>query len=101
MYTNDVRYLPGRSNAVADLMSRPEGVPLGTAYQLPDPDPDYVDVPTLAALHNNGNALETVGHSQLAKAHIIGYKEQCNQELSRKTDKKSNEEKRTCLKEEN
>ena len=23
MYTNDVRYLPGRSNAVADLMSRP------------------------------------------------------------------------------
>ena len=69
MYSNDVRYLPGRSNAVADLMSRPEGVTLGSDYQLPDPDPDFVDVPTLAALCETPT-LETVSHTDLASAQL-------------------------------
>ena len=41
MWTNDVRYLPGKSNCVADTLSRPATVPLGQAYQ----GPSLVDIP--------------------------------------------------------
>ena len=34
-WTNDVQFLEGKSNVVADWLSRPPEVPLGTAYQLP------------------------------------------------------------------
>ena len=37
-WTSDVRFLAGKSNAVADLLSRPTDVPLGTAYTMSDPD---------------------------------------------------------------
>ena len=36
-YTNDIRFIAGKSNAVADWLSRPPEVPLGAAYQLPPP----------------------------------------------------------------
>ena len=34
MWTSDVRFLPGKVNTTSDLLSRPPGVPLGTAYDL-------------------------------------------------------------------
>merc|ERR1711929_77548 len=33
-WTSDVRHLPGKLNWVADSLSRPENVPLGTAHNL-------------------------------------------------------------------
>ena len=33
-WTNDIRFLEGKSNVVADWLSRPPETPLGTAYQL-------------------------------------------------------------------
>ena len=39
-FTNDIRYVTGKSNAVADWLSRPPEVPIGHAYRLPDPDID-------------------------------------------------------------
>ena len=47
MFTSDVRYLTGKSNNVADFLSRPHYVPLGAAYTLPTQDsqgqyPDYM-----------------------------------------------------------
>ena len=45
MRTSDVRYLQAKSNCVADMLSRPGNVPIGTAYALPSPDEDApVDV---------------------------------------------------------
>ena len=38
MFTNDVRYVEGRSNIVADCLSRPSDVPLGEVHRLPDAD---------------------------------------------------------------
>ena len=35
MFTNDIRYLAGKSNAVADWLSRPPDLPMGIAYQAP------------------------------------------------------------------
>ena len=67
MYSNDVRYITRKNNAVADFLSRPNGTPLGAEYQLPDPDPDFVDPPTIAALQATAN-LETVSHQALADA---------------------------------
>ena len=37
-FTNDARYIEGKANAVGDWLSRPPGTPLGTAYQLPQPE---------------------------------------------------------------
>ena len=34
-WTNEICFLEGKSNLVADWLSRPQEVPLGTAYQLP------------------------------------------------------------------
>ena len=34
-WTNDIRFLEGKSNVVADWLSRPPETPFGTAYQLP------------------------------------------------------------------
>ena len=36
-FTNDIRFIAGKANAVADWLSRPPEVPLGTAYQLFSP----------------------------------------------------------------
>merc|ERR1712015_9926 len=38
MFTNDIRFIAGRSNTIADWLSRPESVPLGEAYKLPEPE---------------------------------------------------------------
>ena len=54
MWTNDVRFIDGKSNAVADWLSRPPNVPMGEAYRLMTP----VD-----ALH-----LEIIDHKELAEA---------------------------------
>ena len=45
MWTHDVRYKQARNNCVADMLSRPSGVPLGSAYDRPNPEDDaLVDV---------------------------------------------------------
>ena len=45
MWTSDVRYLQAKSNAVADMLSRPNDVPIGAAYALPKPGEDaLIDV---------------------------------------------------------
>jgi transposase InsO family protein len=36
--TSDIRFLSGKANCVADLLSRPWNVPLGKDYQLPTPE---------------------------------------------------------------
>ena len=35
-WTNDIRYLKGRSNLVADLLSRPNDHTIGKVYQMPE-----------------------------------------------------------------
>ena len=52
-----MRYLEGKSNVVADWLSRPPGVPLGTAYQMQTPEVD-----TIESTYN----LEIIDHKQLA-----------------------------------
>ena len=65
-WTNDVRFISGKSNVVADHLSRPEHVPVGTAYALPTDD--------LAAI---STAFETVDHHALVSA-----QEQCQETVS-------------------
>ena len=62
MWTNDIRYLSGKSNTVADWLSRPPEVPLGAAYALPSADFE------LSALQEV--ALELINHKALAKAQL-------------------------------
>lgn len=57
-FTNDVRFLSGKSNCMADWLSRPNDVPLGEAYQVPQQD-------QIAALQRV--ALEIVDHKALAR----------------------------------
>ena len=57
-WTNDVRFLEGKSNVVADWLSRPPEVPLGTAYQLPKRE-------EIAAIENKGVKLEVMDNEQL------------------------------------
>ena len=61
-WTHDVRHIQGRSNAVADALSRPNNVPIGTAYQLPEPDvsaePDVTAVKDATDVHA---AMERIG----------------------------------------
>ena len=58
-WTNDVRFLEGKSNVVADWLSRPPEVPLGTAYQLHERE-------EIATMESEGVALEVVSNAQLA-----------------------------------
>ena len=44
MHTNDIRYLSGKANCVADFLSRPQDVPLGAAYQMPAPGDDVAAI---------------------------------------------------------
>ena len=57
-WTNDVRFLEGKSNVVADWLSRPPEVPLGTAYQLPKRE-------EIAAIENEEVKLEVMDNEQL------------------------------------
>ena len=41
MYSSDVRHIAGRDNPVADILSRPEGVPLGANYTLSLEDDEF------------------------------------------------------------
>ena len=71
MFTNDIRYVEGRANVVADSLSRPPGVPLGQAYLLPEPEDDLdVAEPDYGAVAASLEAvcLETVSHQALAEA---------------------------------
>ena len=54
--TTDIRYLSGKANAMADLLSRPQGTPLGESYCLPKEE----EIATLDV------ALELVNHKALA-----------------------------------
>ena len=79
MRTSDVRFIAGRENSMADFLSRPPHVPIGTAYQLPEA------VDAIASFENV--ALEVLDHRELAKEQakwdgIVKYKEgKCNKNL--------------------
>ena len=49
-YTSDVRFLEGKANAVADWLSRPPEVPIGTAYNVQKEDEELVDNISAVAL---------------------------------------------------
>ena len=36
MFTHDIRFIEGKANVCADMLSRPHGVKLGEAYLIPD-----------------------------------------------------------------
>ena len=69
-WTCDIRHKPGKDLIVPDLLSRPSGIPVGSAYtvqgdELP-PDPAYVPpAATLAALEEV--ALNVVSPSSIAE----------------------------------
>ena len=58
-WTQDIRYLQGKSNFVADLLSRPNA-PMGAAYRMPSAEQEVASMETLT--------LETVSHKALAEA---------------------------------
>ena len=59
-YTSDVRFVEGKANAVADWLSRPPEVPIGTAYTLQKDDEEVVS-------SVNAVALSIIDHKTLAK----------------------------------
>merc|ERR1712212_523629 len=73
-FTNDIRYVEGKSNAVADWLSRPPEVPIGAAYNSPDLTLESSTLvtasgeePVMAAAMES-LATEIISHSQLAEA---------------------------------
>ena len=72
-WTCDIRHKPGKELIVPDLLSRPQGVPVGSAYTI-QPDelptsPDYVPPSsTMAALEEV--ALNVVSPQQIAEAQL-------------------------------
>ena len=67
MWTNDIRHIKGRLNAMADTLSRPSGVPLGAAYRLPSAEErPLADDPVFTAPAVSAVALETMDPKQLA-----------------------------------
>ena len=79
-WTQDVRFLPGKVNSMADQLSRPPHVPIGTAYQLEPldafgPGPHVAETGPLRAetaeshlLSSQSVALNIVDHRALAHA---------------------------------
>ena len=68
MWTNDIRYKPGKDLIVPDLLSRPPDTPIGTAYQL-DPDgesPEYI-APHLTVAALEEVALNVVSPQKIAQ----------------------------------
>ena len=80
MFTNDIRYLAGKSNAVADWLSRPPEVPIGAAYNAPDLTLEASTLVTtssksLASVEDRKTvasmeemSVELINHKDLAKA---------------------------------
>ena len=77
-FTNDIRYVEGKSNAVADWLSRPPDVPIGAAYDLPAMATmeglalAAGSVPAVAATNELSNqlnalAMEMLDHKTLAR----------------------------------
>ena len=60
-WTNDVRFVAGKANAVADLLSRPPEVPLGSAYTISNED--YIRLDAVK--------LSTVDHKAMAAAQLL------------------------------
>ena len=60
-HTSDIRFLSGKSNIVADWLSRPPDTPLGKVHQMPSQND--LEIAALQSI-----ALETVSHENLAKA---------------------------------
>ena len=57
-WTSDVRFIDGKSNAVADWLSRPPHVPLGLAYQPPTEDVANIN-------------LEIINHKAMAQDQLM------------------------------
>ena len=66
-FTSDIRFLAGKSNAVADWLSRPPDVPIGTAYALPAAEES---IGTIAAVEED-LSLELISHKALAAAQDV------------------------------
>ena len=49
-YTSDVRFVEGKANAVADWLSRPPEVPIGTVYNMQKEEEELVDSVSAVAL---------------------------------------------------
>ena len=66
-FTSDIRFVRGKSNAVADFLSRPVETPLGKAYCLPD---STLYDSAIAALSTDDDAygFATIDHKKLAAA---------------------------------
>ena len=68
MFTNDIRYLSGKANCVADWLSRPDEVPLGEAYQVPtDPEIATISAENEAAVLQQ-LSLELIDHRAMSDA---------------------------------
>ena len=63
MYSNDIRYLPGRDNEVADLLSRPEGVPLGSNYSMDLLDEEETMPADVDVLPRNGAEISLISRN--------------------------------------
>ena len=59
MRTSDIRYISAKQNTMADWLSRPQHVPVGTAYQLQDEEEGVAALETVT--------LEIVSHKTLAE----------------------------------
>ena len=66
-FTSDIHFLAGKSNAVADWLSRPPDVPIGTAYALPAAEES---IGTIAAVKED-LSLELISHKALAAAQAV------------------------------
>ena len=79
-FTSDIRYKPGKDLLVPDMLSRPFGTPMGTAYQLPQEgeghDPLYVPPEKTMA------ALEEVSLNAISPQAIAQAQETCPDTLS-------------------
>ena len=66
MWTQDVRHLPGKMNAVSDLLSRPGNDKIGTAYKLETISAIEPEQPQEMSVLNEVS-LQLVDHSAIAE----------------------------------
>ena len=67
-FTHDVRFIEGKSNITADLLSRPWDVPLGEAYIVSDSiEPDHYSSEHISSICTDNVSLETFSADLIQK----------------------------------